>query len=177
MNAVVWDCFDRFNEFVHMITQRATIGSLLCAGAVSAPVTMFLLTFLLVAPRDDAFLAKIALPLLGGGLVFLFGWIISGPVAVLLGGGAHWFLRNVGHVSRQSYLLAGPVVGLTAAMTAHLIAPEFINDMLVGGWPTFAYLVSWCLGGTVLTVVFWSIRRPDRPWDDLEDRRRAGEIL
>jgi hypothetical protein len=160
-----------------MITQRATIGSLFCAGAVSAPVTMFLMTFLLVVPRDDALLAKIALPLLGGGLVFLFGWIVSVPVALLLGGGAHWFLRNVGHVSRQAYLIAGPVVGLTAAMIAHLSAPELVEDMLNGGWPTFAYLTSWCLGGTVLTAVFWSIRRPDRPWDDLEDRRRAGETL
>jgi hypothetical protein len=46
---------------------------------------------------------------------------------------------------------------------------------LIGGWPTFTYLAAWCLGGTVLTGIFWIIRRPDRPWDDLADRRRAGE--
>jgi hypothetical protein len=160
-----------------MITQRATLGSLLCAGAVSAPATMFLLTFLLVAPRDDAVLAKIALPLLGAGIVFLFGWIVSGPLALIIGGGAHWFLRSVGYKSRLPYVLAGPVVGLLAGMIAHLAAPEMVGDLLIGGWPTFAYLVSWCIGGTILTVVFWTIRRPDRPWDDLEDRRRAGEIF
>lgn len=160
-----------------MITQRATLGSLLCAGAVSAPATAFVLTFLLVVPRADPLVAKIALPLLAGGLVFLFGWVVSGPLALIVGGGAYWFLRSVGFRSRLPYVLAGPVVGLTAAMIAHLGAPDIISDLLVGGWPTFAYLTSWCLGGTILTVVFWSIRRPDRPWDDVADRRRAGEIV
>jgi hypothetical protein len=160
-----------------MITQRATLGSLLCAGAVSAPATVFLLTFLLVAPRTDPLMAKVALPLLAAGIVFLFGWIVAGPLALLIGGGAHWFLRTVGFRSRLPYIVAGPVVGITAAMISHVVAPDVIRDLLVGGWPTFAFLTSWCLGGTMLTAVFWTIRRPDRPWDDLEDRRRAGEIL
>jgi hypothetical protein len=160
-----------------MITQRATLGSLLCAGAVSGPATMFLMTALLVIPRDDALLAKIALPLLGAGVVFLFGWIVSGPLALVIGGGAHWFLRNVGFKTRLSYLLAGPVVGLLCGMIIHLAVPDVIGELLVGGWPTIAYLASWSVGGTVLTAVFWNVRRPDRPWDDLEDRRRAGEAI
>jgi hypothetical protein len=160
-----------------MITQRATLGSLLCAGAVSAPLTILLFTILLVIPRDDPFVAKIALPLLGASLVFLFGWVVSGPLAIVIGGAVHWFLRNVGFSSRLPYLLSGPVVGLLAAMISHLIAPDLIGDLLDGGWPTTAFLTSWCLGGVLLMGVFWTIRRPDRPWDDLADRRRAGEIV
>jgi hypothetical protein len=152
-----------------MITQRATLGSLLCAGAVSAPATMFLLTLLLVIPREDPIAAKIALPLLGAGIVFLFGWIVSGPLALVIGGVVHWFLRSVGFKGRLPYLFAGPVVGLLCAMVVHLSVPDLIGDLLAGGWPTFAYLTSWCIGGTILTAVFWTIRRPDRPWDDLEE--------
>ena len=160
-----------------MITQRATLGSLLCAGAVSAPATAFLLTLLLVIPRQDPFVAKIALPLLGAGTVFLFGWIVSGPMAVLIGGSVHWFLRRVGFQARVPYLVAGPVVGLLCAMVIHIVAPDVIGDLLIGGWPTFAYIASWCCGGIIMMAVFWHIRRPDRPWDDLEDRRKADELF
>lgn len=160
-----------------MITQRATLGSLFCAGVISAPATVFLLTLLLVIPREDPLAAKIALPLLGASVVFLFGWIISGPMALLIGGALHWFLRSVGFSSRFSYLFAGPVVGLLAAMASHMMAPDLIGDLLTGGWPTFAYLISWSIGGTILTALFWTIRRPDRPWDDVEDQRKGDRIF
>jgi hypothetical protein len=132
---------------------------------------------LLVVPRDDALAAKIALPLLALGSAFLFGWVVSGPVAILVGGGVHWFLRSVGFKSRLPYLVSGPVVGLVAAMVCHLAMPDLINELLVGGWPTFAFFVSWCLGGTLLNAIFWTIRRPDRPWDDQEDQRRAERFF
>jgi hypothetical protein len=138
---------------------------------------MFFMTLLLVIPREDPLAAKIALPVLGAGVVFLFGWIVSVPMALVIAGGVHWFLRSVGYNTRFPYLLAGPIVGLFGAMVVHLAIPDLIGDLLLGGWPTFAYVISWCLGGTILMWVFWNIRRPDRPWDDLEDRRRAGEIL
>ncbi len=160
-----------------MISQRATFGSLLCAGAVSAPAAVFLFTLLLVIPREDPIAAKIALPLLSTGAVFLFGWIVSVPMALIIGGATHWFLRRVGFTAHLPYLIAGPVVGLFGAMTLHMASPDLIGDVLGGGWSTFAYLTSWCAGGTILMSIFWNTRRPDRPWDDLEDRRKAGELI
>jgi hypothetical protein len=107
--------------------------------------------------------------------VFLFGFWYYIPLSVILGGTAHRFLKAVGHRSRVAYLVAGPAVGLGVAMITHILAPGIVDELMVGGWSTNAYLVAWCVGGTVLMAIFWAIRRPDRPWDDLLDRRRAGE--
>jgi hypothetical protein len=117
------------------------------------------------------------LPFLGAGAVFTLGWLVSIPLAIFLGGSGHWFLKEVGFRSIEAYCLAGPVVGLMCAMIAHIALPDVIGDLMNGDWSTFAFLASWCLGGTVLMVLFWRIRRPDRPWDDIEDRRRAGEDI
>lgn len=159
------------------MTLKATLGSLAAAGMVAAPLTVFCFTLLLILPSDSHIIAKFTLPLLGAGAVFVLGWLVSIPLAIIVGGGVYWFLRGVGYSSRKSFLMSGPVVGLTAAMISHLLAPDLIGDLLAGGWPMFAFLCSWCFGGVLLMAVFWHIRRPDRPWDDDEDRRRAGSIF
>jgi hypothetical protein len=159
------------------MTLKATFGSLAAAGMVAAPVTIFVLSVLLLLPSDSHVIGKIALPILGAGAVFTLGWLVSIPLAIALGGSAYWFLRRVGYRDALAYYLIGPTVGLMCAIIAHMALPDVIGELLVGGWPTFAFLASWCVGGTVLMVVFWRIRRPDRPWDDLADRRRAGEDI
>lgn len=154
---------------------KATFGSLAAAGMVAAPTTVFIFTFLLLLPSDSHIFGKIALPFLGAGAVFTLGWLVSIPLAICLGGSTHWFMRKVGYRAQLAYQLSGPVVGLVCAMTAHVAMPDVIGEMMGGGWPTFAFLLSWLIGGIVLMTLFWRIRRPDRPWDDVADRRRAGE--
>ncbi len=157
------------------MTLKATLGSLAAAGMVAAPATVFLLSVLLVFPSDSHILGKIALPFLGAAAVFTLGWLVSIPLALGLGGGAYWFLRELGFRGRMPFLIAGVVVGLCAAMLSHIVLPDVIGDLLVGGWPMFAFLASWSAGGVLLMAVFWTIRRPDRPWDDMADRRAARE--
>jgi hypothetical protein len=153
----------------------ATLGTLIGAGAVGMPVAIFLLSFFLLLPTDATLLAKLVGPFAGAIATFLFGFWYYIPVSVLIGGGTHLFLTSVGHRTREAYLLSGPVVGLSVAMVTHFLAPSVIEELLVGGWPTYAYLCAWSVGGAVLMAIFWTIRRPDKPWDDLEDRRKAGE--
>jgi hypothetical protein len=153
----------------------ATLGTLIGAGAVGIPVAIFLLSFFLLLPTDATLMAKLVGPFAGGVAVFLFGFWYYIPLSVLIGGAAHKFLKSVGYRRRQAYWLAGPIVGLSVAMVTHFLAPSVVDELLNGGWSTYAYLCSWIVGGTVLMTIFWNIRRPDRPWDDLEDRRRAGE--
>lgn len=155
----------------------ATLGTLVGAGAVGMPIAIFLLSFFLLLPTDATFVAKAVGPVVGGLATFLFGFWYYIPLSVLTGGCAHWFLRRVGHYKRQSYWLAGPWVGLSVGMITHFLAPGIVDELLSGGWPTYAYLASWSVGGTVLMAVFWAIRRPDKPWDDIADRRRAGEDI
>jgi hypothetical protein len=159
------------------MTLKATLGSLAAAGMVAAPLTVFIFTLSLIAPSDSHIIAKFTLPLLGAGAVFVLGWLVSIPLAIVVGGGVYWFLRGVGFSGREPFLMSGPVVGLCAAMIAHMAAPDLVGPILAGGWPMFAFLGSWCLGGILLMAVFWHIRRPDRPWDDEEDRRRAGGLF
>jgi hypothetical protein len=155
--------------------QVATLGTLVGAGAVGVPIAVFLLSFLLLLPSDATLIAKVVGPFAGGLATFLFGFWYYIPLSVLLGGGAHQFLKSVGFRKRVAYLCAGPIVGLCVGMLTHLLAPSVVEELLVGGWTTQAYVISWCIGGTVLMAVFWGIRRPDKPWDDLADRRLAGE--
>jgi hypothetical protein len=155
----------------------ATLGTLIGAGAVGMPVAIFLLSFFLLLPTDATLVAKVIGPFAGGLAVFLFGFWYYIPLSVLLGGTAHKFLKSVGHRSRLAYWFSGPVVGLGVAMITHFLAPSVIDELLVGGWSTNAYLLAWSIGGAVLMAIFWQIRRPDRPWDDLADRRRAGEDI
>jgi hypothetical protein len=159
------------------MTVKATLGSLAAAGMVAAPLTVFCFTLLLILPSDSHIIAKFTLPLLGAGAAFVIGWLVSIPLAIVVGGGVYWFLWQVGYSRRRPFLVAGPVVGLLMAMISHMLAPDLITPLLEGGWPTLAFLTSWCLGGIVLMAVFWHTRRPDRPWDDMEDRRRAGALF
>jgi hypothetical protein len=167
-----WLCFMSFKVSPSLL---ATIGSLVGAGAVGVPVSMLLLSFLLLLPTDATIMAKTIGPVIGALATFLFGFWYYIPISVFLGGSAHVFLTKVGFRTRLSYLLAGPIVGLSVAMITHFLAPSIVNELLSGGWPTQAYIGAWCLGGIVTMAVFWAIRRPDRVWDDLADRRRAGE--
>jgi hypothetical protein len=153
----------------------ATLGTLIGAGAVGMPVAFFFLSFFLLLPTNATLLAKLVGPFAGALAVFLFGFWYYIPLSVLLGGAAHKFLKSVGYRGRQAYLLSGPAVGLSVAMITHFMAPSIVDELLIGGWPTYAYLSSWSVGGTILMVIFWTIRRPDKPWDDLADRRKAGE--
>jgi hypothetical protein len=153
----------------------ATLGTLVGAGAIGMPVAIFLLSFFLLLPTDATLIAKLVGPFAGGLATFLFGFWYYIPLSVLIGGGTHAFLISVGFRQRQAYMFAGPVVGLSVAMVTHFLAPGVVDELLVGGWPTYAYLGAWSVGGTILMVIFWTIRRPDKPWDDLADRRKAGE--
>jgi hypothetical protein len=156
-------------------SRLATLGTLVGAGAIGVPVCTFVLSLFLLLPTDATILAKVIAPFFGAIAVFLFGFWYYIPISLLIGGGAHLFLHKVGFRTLRPYLFAGPVVGLCAGMLTHFFAPGVVAELLIGGWPTFTYLAAWCLGGTVLTGIFWTIRRPDRPWDDLADRRLAGE--
>jgi hypothetical protein len=153
----------------------ATLGCLVGAGAVGMPISVFLLAFLLLLPSDATLWAKVIGPFAGGIATFLFGFWYYIPLSVLIGGCAHIFLKSVGLRQRRAYLWAGPVVGLSVAMVTHFLMRGAIDELMIGGWPTNAYLASWSVGGTILMAIFWTIRRPDRPWDDLADRRKAGE--
>jgi hypothetical protein len=153
----------------------ATLGTLIGAGAVAMPVAIFFLSFFLLIPTNATLIAKLVGPFAGGLAVFLFGFWYYIPLSVVIGGAAHRFLKSVGYRARQAYLLSGPVVGLSVAMVTHFLAPSIVDELLNGGWSTYAYLCSWSVGGTVLMAIFWNIRRPDKPWDDLADRRKAGE--
>jgi hypothetical protein len=155
--------------------RRATLGSLIGAGAIGVPVSVGLLTLFLLLPTDATLLAKLVGPFASGLAVFLFGFWYYIPLSILIGGGAHRFLRAVGYKQRLAYVLAGPVVGLSVGMITHLVAPNLVDELLAEDWSSRAYIGAWCLGGTVLMAIFWSIRRPDKPWDDLADRRLAGE--
>jgi hypothetical protein len=155
----------------------ATLGTLIGAGAVGVPVAIFLLSFFLLIPTEATLLAKLLGPFAGGLAVFLFGFWYYIPLSVVIGGGMHSFLKAVGYRSRQAYVLAGPVVGLCVGMITHILAPSVVDELLSGGWSSNAYLVAMAVGGTVLMAIFWTIRRPDKPWDDLQDRRRAGEDI
>jgi hypothetical protein len=158
-------------------SQIATLGSLVGAGAVAAPVAVFVLTIGLLGPSDATWLAKIFAPMAGAIAMFLFGFWYYIPAALGLGGAAHWFLKGLRLHSLKAYVMAGPVVGLLMAMLTHLVAPEVIHDLMAGADQGYIYIVAWALSGTVLTSVFWYVRRPDRPWDDLADRRLAGEAV
>ena len=157
--------------------RRATLGTLIGAGAVGIPVAVCLLTLFLLLPTDATLLAKLFGPLAGGLAVFLFGFWYYIPMSILIGGAAHRFLRAVGHKQRLAYVVSGPVVGLSVGMMTHLLAPSLVQDLLAEDWSSRAYIGAWCIGGTVLMGIFWSIRRPDRPWDDVADRRLAGEDI
>jgi hypothetical protein len=157
--------------------RRATLGTLIGAGAVGVPVSVSLLSFFLLFPTDAKLIAKLVGPLASGLAVLWFGFWYYIPLSILVGGAAHRFLRAVGYRKRLPYLFSGPVVGLSIGMLTHLLAPSLVDELLAEDWSSRAYIGAWCLGGTVLMAIFWSIRRPDRPWDDMADRRRAGEDI
>jgi hypothetical protein len=143
---------------------------------IAAPVTVFILSTLLLLPSDAQFLGKLSLPFLGAAAAFLAGWVVSVPAAIVLGGSCYWFLKSVGYRSRLAYWLAGPVIGLSAGMFAHILAPEIIGNVFASDWSGNAYVFSCACGGFVLMALFWHIRRPDRPWDDAADRDRARAL-
>lgn len=157
--------------------QWATLGALTGAGGVAIPTVMLVLTALLLLSSDATLLAKIAAPFLGALLTFVFGFWFYIPVSVLFGGVAYVFLKNVGYQTLFAYLVAGPVVGLASAMSTHFLAPVVIDALYADIRSGYAYVFAWCCGGTLLTYLFWTIRRPDRPWDDEADRRKASKLI
>lgn len=155
---------------------KATLGSLAAAGMIAAPVTVLLLSSLLLLPGDSHVLGKIGLPLLGAGAAFLLGWVVSVPAAIVMGGAGYWFLKSMGLCTKAAHWIAGPIIGLTAGMFAHILSPELVGNVLTSAWSSNAYVVSCAAGGFVLMATFWHIRRPDRPWDDEADRNRSRAL-
>jgi hypothetical protein len=155
----------------------ATLGCLIGAGAVGVPLAVFVLTLGMLLESESTLVAKIVAPFAGAFAMFVFGFLYYVPSSIVLGGLAHGFLKSVGLKSRPAYLCAGPVVGLALAMITHFFIPEIIDELLLSIWNGYVYVVAFATGGVALMLVFWHIRRPDRPWDDLADRRLAGENL